>query len=658
MGCYCDKYVKQKQELAKHTHHHGNCCCDEHDDSCGCGHDHSHNKQDTIIFFVRIVISSLLLVASLFLKGWFLNVTLIISYIVISYDIMINAFKNIIKGKIFDENFLMLLASLTAIVVFIINKDAGIDGFDGVLVALLYQIGEYIQHLAVDKSKKSITNMLKLDVEKTIKVNNGKELIVNVATIKVNDIIKVLPGEKIPTDGIIVEGSSSINTSMLTGESKPIDVYKEDKVVSGCINNEGVLYIKALTTVDDSTSSKVMKMINEASKNKATSEKFITKFAKYYTPIVIAIALCVMFVIPLILGFEKHFINYLYKGLSIMVISCPCALVISIPLSYFMGIGKSAKHSILVKGSSYIEQLSKVDNIAFDKTGTITKGNFKVTQINSTNKELMESLLYSCEKNFTHPIAKSICEALSNANELDVYDIKNIPGYGIKAVYKNKDILIGNDKLLINNNVNYDKVDISYSIIHVSYDNNYLGYVIIEDEIKEDAIKAIEVLNKNYKLHLISGDSKEIVSKVANEVHIDSYYYQQLPEDKVNVINKIKENGNVAYVGDGVNDAACLLNSSCGIAMKSLGSDIAITASDMVIMDDKISSINKAIKISKKTMKTVIINIVMSIFIKVAVMVLTMIFTLPMWVAIIADVGVCLLAILNSLTIMYGKYVK
>ena len=455
--------------------------------------------------------------------------------------------------------------------------------------------------------------MLSLDIEKVIKVVNDKEFISNANTIKVNDVIKVLPGEKIPTDGIIINGSSTINTSMLTGESKPLEVYVNDKVVSGCINNDGVLYIKALTTVDESTSSKVMKMIKEASKNKASSERFITKFAKYYTPIVILIALIVMFIIPMFIGFNEHFTNYLYKGLSIMVISCPCALVISIPLSYFMGIGKSARYSILVKGSSYIETLANIKAIAFDKTGTITKGNFKVTHIQSTDIKLMESLLYSCELNFTHPIATSIVNSLSNAEKLDVYDVKNIPGYGIKALYKSKEILIGNEKLLKDNNVLFDSVNSSLSIIYVSYNNLYLGYIIIEDELKDDAISSINDLSLNYQLHLISGDKKEIVNDIASKVNIKSVYYQQLPEDKVNVINNIKENNSVAYVGDGINDAACLLNASVGIAMKSLGSDIAIQASDIVIMDDKISSINKAIKISKKTMKTVITNIIMSI---------------------------------------------
>ena len=656
MGCACDNYNRHKNELNKYHHHHINCDCD--DSSCGCSHNHSNSKKESIILLSRIAISLIFLVSAIFLNNVIQIVFLIVSYLIISYDIIISAFKNIIKGKVFDENFLMMLASLTALIVFIINPNAGIDGFDGVLVALLYQFGEFIQHKAVDKSKQSINEMLTLDVDKVTLVIEGKERIINPNKLKVNDIIKILPGEKIPTDGIIISGSSSINSSSLTGESKPIDVFENDKVVSGCINMDGVLYVKALTTIDDSTSSKISKMIKEASKNKAKGERFISKFAKYYTPIVIIIALIVAFIIPIFLGFKDNFINYLYKGLTIMVISCPCALVISIPLSYFVGIGKSAKHSILIKGSSYIEDLSKVKAIAFDKTGTITKGNFKVLNIVSNEIELINKLLYSIEKNFTHPIAKSICDHLKDVKEVNVIDLKNKPGYGVIATYENKQVLLGNEKLLNEFKINFDKVDSNNTLVYVSYDNKYLGYVEIVDEIKEDSIETINILKEQYQLYLISGDNKQIVSEVANKVNISNYYYQKLPEEKVEVINKIKETNSVAYVGDGINDAACLLNANVGISMRSLGSDIAITASDIVIMDDKVSNVKKAIDISKKTTKTIVFNIVISITIKVLVMILAMIIKLPIWVAIIADVGVCLLTILNSLTIMYGKYIK
>ena len=658
-----NNYSKELYKPTTSNHHHSiNCNCEVHDEGCcGCNHTHHSNKQ-SIVLLIRIIISLILLVVSIFVSDIIQYILLSISYIVIGYDIVFYAFKNIIKGKLFDENFLMTIASLTALVVYIVNKDANIDGFDGVLVILLYQIGEFIQHKVVDKSKKSISSMLELDIVNVIKIEDNKEIIISAEKIKINDILKILPGEKIPTDGMIIKGSSTINSSMITGESKPIEVYENDLVSSGCINNDGLLYIKAITTLENSTASKIKKMIEEAGKNKANHEKFITKFAKYYTPIVIFISLFVIFIIPLILGFKENFYNYLYKGLTIMVVSCPCALVISIPLSYFIGIGKAARHSILIKGSSHIESLAKCNLFAFDKTGTLTKGNFKVESINSNNREFIEKILYSCEKNFTHPIAKSIVKELNQVNQLNIEEIKNIPGYGIKAYHDNKMILIGNDKLLKKYNIAYDKQNNNNNnnntIIHVSYDNTYLGNVIIIDELKENSIDTVKKLNNKYQTCLISGDNKDIVEGVAEKLSINNYHYSKTPEEKLNIVKQLKNKNKVAFIGDGINDAACLIESDCGIAMRSLGSDIAINSSDIVIMDDDISNVTKAIKISKKTMKTVIVNMIFSILVKVGIMIITMFVKLPIWVAIIGDVGVCLLAILNSLTIMYGKYIK
>ena len=346
-------------------HHHDNCCSHDHDEcGCGCNHNHNHEKKYKFILLVRVILSLLLLVLAFFIDNITVETILLIaSYLIIAYDILFQAIKNIFKGKIFDENFLMSVASLTALIVYIFNKEAGIDGFDGVLVILLYQVGEFLQHLAVDKSKDSISKMLDLNVEYVTKVNDENEEKVKVQDIKLNDVLLIKAGDIIPVDGIIIEGSSSLNTSSLTGESKPIEVYINDKVLSGSINNDGVIKIKATSTSKDSTTAKVKKVIEEASKNKAKGERFITKFAKIYTPIVIFISLFVMFVIPLILGFNEYFLTYLYKGLAIMVISCPCALVISIPLSYFMGIGKGAKNGILVKGSNYLEILSSIKSI-------------------------------------------------------------------------------------------------------------------------------------------------------------------------------------------------------------------------------------------------------------------------------------------------------
>ena len=649
----------------EHHHHKEECCCghhhehEHHDHGCGCscGHSHSHSKKDMIILLSRVFVSLILLIVAFFIKHELVSMILLsLSYIIVAYDILFNALKNILKGKVFDENFLMSMASLTALIVYFINKDAGIDGFDGVLVILLYQIGEFFQHLAADKSKESITKMLDLDVEKVIKLVDDTQVEIDAKNIEIDDILLIKPGETVPTDGVIVSGSTSFNTSSLTGESKPMFSNVNEKVLSGFINNDGLIKIKALTTYENSTSYKVKKVIEEASKNTAKGERFITKFAKIYTPIVIALSLIVAFIIPLILGFNEYFITYLYKGLTIMVISCPCALVISIPLSYFMGLGKGAKSGVLIKGASYIENLNSIDCIAFDKTGTLTKGNFKVSTINSSDEKLMNDLLYSCEKNFTHPIAKSITTYLSaTATSLEINELINVPGLGIRGKYLDKEVCIGNYKFLKENNINLTETNEIGTIIYVSYDNNYLGYVVIVDELKDDAIKVINNLKSKYHVSLITGDSKDVAESVSKQLKIEDVSYGLLPDQKVTALQKLKENHKVAYVGDGINDAACLLESNVGVAMKSIGSDIAINASDIVLMEDSLTQVEKVIKISHKTMNIVKQNIIGSIAIKVIVMILAMFIKIPMFVAIIADVGVCLLAILNSLRIMYGK---
>ena len=549
----------------------------------------------------------------------------------------------------------MALASMTALLAYIFDKNIPIDAYDGVLVIILYQVGEFLQHFAVDKSKESISKMMDLDVKKIIKIDNDNEVEIDVNDIKINDIILVKPGDKIVVDGIVIYGSSTLNTSSLTGESKPLEVYENDVVLSGCINDDGLLKIKATSTIENSTTSKVKKVIENAAKNKAKHEKFISKFAKIYTPIVLLISLFIAFVVPIFLGYDEYFKTCLYKALSVLVVSCPCALVISIPLSYFMGIGKCAKNAILVKGSSYLEILSNVEEIAFDKTGTLTKGDFKVNKYVSYDEKLMNSLLYSCEKNFTHVIAKSITSYLKDkTNEISLETIKNLPGYGVLATYRGKQILIGNKKLLEKYNVSYEEI-VDENVIYVSYNKQVIGYLTIVDEIKDDAYQSIQELKEKYNISIISGDKKAIVEKTANELNIDSYYSEMLPEDKLKVVDNIVKNKTLVYVGDGINDAACLIKSSCGIAMNSLGSDMAIKASDIVLMNDSISSIIKAIDISKFTMKIVKQNIIISILVKVLIMILSMIFMIPMYVAIIGDVGVCLLAIINSLRIMYRK---
>ena len=640
-GCGCHHY----------EHHDCRCGC-HHDSECGCGHEHVNFK----MLLLRVGISIVLMVASLFIDGPGKNILLSVAYLMVAYDVLSNAFANVIRGKLFDENFLMSLASLTALIVPFFTDKANIDPYDGILVIILYQIGEFIQHKAVDRSKQSISEMLDLDVA-MVEVVTEEDVDFKLASeINVGDVIVLKPGEKIVVDGVVVKGSSTLNTQSLTGEAMPQNVYVGDKVLSSSINNEGVLHIKATSTFDTSTTARVKKVVEDANKSKAKLDTFFAKFAKIYTPIVILISLVVMFVLPLFFGFEEHFLGFLYKGLAIMVISCPCALVISISLSYFMGIGKAARNQILVKGASYLEILTNIDMIVFDKTGTLTKGTFTVTKEESSDLDLMHDLLYSVEKNFTHAIAVSITNYLKdNSKNVELSEITNLPGYGVSALHNGCKILIGNEKLLENNNVEFSKIDTIYNVVYVSYNEEYLGYLIIEDTLKNDATKTINELLRSYEIYVLSGDKNESVANTCNTLGIVNYESELLPDEKFNSLIKISKNKTVMYVGDGINDAACLIKSDIGLAMNSIGSDIAINASDIVLMDDNLESINKAFRIAKKTKRIVIQNIVFSLLVKIAVMFIAIVLSVPMSLAIIADVGVALIAIGNALRIMYGK---
>lgn len=647
--------MKEKHHHCCCDHHHEHSCgCNHHHDSCGCGHEHTQNH--FLILIIRTIITVGLIILGTFYEGITQNIILSSAYLVISYDVLYQAAKGILKGKAFDENFLMSIASLTALIVPFFTNDAHIDPYDGILVIILYQIGEFIQHKAVDKSKKSISDMLDLNIDKVTVMRDYKAVVINTKDIVVGDVVVVKPGDLIVVDGVVVFGNSSINTSSLTGESLPKDVHKGDEVLSGCVNNDGLLHIKATTTIDTSTTAKVKEIVEKANQNKASIDRFFTRFAKVYTPVVIMISLFVMFVLPLFFGFNEYFLPFLYKGLAVMVISCPCALVISIPLSYFMGIGKAAKNQILVKGASYLELLCDCDSILFDKTGTLTKGEFIVYNEYSNNYELMNNLLYSCEKNLTHAIATSITNYLSKkAVEVEITDLINHPGYGIEAKYEGKMVLIGNEKLLEKYAIEFENPKNELTTIFVCYDQKFIGYVELEDELKNDAIKTINNLIADYELHIISGDKKSSVKRVANNLGINNYHYELLPNEKLEILEKVSKNHKTIYVGDGINDAACLISSTVGIGMKSIGSDIAIEASDIVLMDDRLENVSKAINISKKTRRIVIGNIVFSLTVKTLVMLVAIFLSVPMYIAIIADVGVAMIAILNALRILYTK---
>lgn len=605
---------------------------------------------------IRIIISGLLFALSFIFKTKYVVFgILLVSYIIIGYDVLLKAFRNIKRGKIFDENFLMSVATIGAICIS--------DMREAVAVMLFYQIGELFQSYAVNKSRKSIIELMDIRPDYANVIRNGKHEKVDPNEVNIEEIILVKPGEKIPLDGIVVEGKSLLNTVALTGESVPRSVKENDEVLSGCINNEGILKIKVTKKFGDSTVSKILDLVENASNRKSKSEAFITKFAKYYTPIVCGIALVVAIFPPLIL--KEPFNTWIYKALSFLVVSCPCALVISIPLSFFGGLGASSNIGVLVKGSNYLEALSNVDIVVCDKTGTLTEGVFKVQEINAvgiSNEELLKMTAYA-ESFSNHPISISLKEAYGKKiDSSKVTKAREIVGKGIYAKVLGKDVYVGNDKLLKELEIKIDKVNKTGTVIYTVIDNKYCGYILISDKIKEDSYKMIKSLKKNNigKIVMLTGDRENISKSISNELKLDEYYAELLPQDKVSITEKImhKKDGNLLFIGDGINDAPVLALSDIGVSMGSLGSDAAIEASDIVIMTDEPSKISDVIKISKKTMKIVRENIVFAISIKIAVLILSLLGIATMWSAVFADVGVSVIAILNSLRILNVKKYK
>lgn len=605
---------------------------------------------------IRIIISGLLFALSFIFKTKYVVFgILLVSYIIIGYDVLLKAFRNIKRGKIFDENFLMSVATIGAICIS--------DMREAVAVMLFYQIGELFQSYAVNKSRKSIIELMDIRPDYANVIRNGKHEKVDSKDVNIEEIILVKPGEKIPLDGVIVEGKSLLNTVALTGESVPRSVKENDEVLSGCINNEGILKIKVTKKFGDSTVSKILDLVENASNRKSKSEAFITKFAKYYTPIVCGIALVVAIFPPLIL--KEPFNTWIYKALSFLVVSCPCALVISIPLSFFGGLGASSNIGVLVKGSNYLEALSNVDIVVCDKTGTLTEGVFKVQEINAvgiSNEELLKMTAYA-ESFSNHPISISLKEAYGKKiDSSKVTKAREIVGKGIYAKVLGKDVYVGNDKLLKELEIKIDKVNKTGTVIYTVIDNKYCGYILISDKIKEDSYKMIKSLKKNNisKIVMLTGDRENISKSISNELKLDEYYAELLPQDKVSITEKImhEKDGNLLFIGDGINDAPVLALSDIGVSMGSLGSDAAIEASDIVIMTDEPSKISDVIKISKKTMKIVRENIVFAISIKIAVLILSLLGIATMWSAVFADVGVSVIAILNSLRILNVKKYK
>lgn len=599
----------------------------------------------------RIIIGAAVLVTAVLLSlnnEWLQIALFIISYIIVGGDVVKRAVKNIFKGQVFDENFLMSIATIGA---FFIGEYP-----EGVAVMLFYQVGELFQSYAVGKSRKSIASLMDIRPDYA-NVKKGDELVkVDPDEVQIGDIIVIKAGEKIPLDGKVIEGSSMIDTSALTGESIPRVVEVGSDILSGCININGVITAEVTKEFGESTVSKILDLVENASSKKSNSEQFITKFARYYTPVVVIIAVFLAIIPPLVID-GATFSDWIYRALAFLVVSCPCALVISIPLSFFGGIGGASKKGVLVKGSNYLEALAETEIVVFDKTGTLTKGVFNVQEIHpeGVSKEELLELTAHAESYSNHPISLSLKRAYSK--EIDngrISDVEEISGHGVIATVDGKKVMAGNIKLMKMMDIPYFKGELIGTIVHVAVNNKYIGYIVIADEVKEDSAQAIKELKAaNIKQTvMLTGDNKSIGSKVAKELGLDKVYAELLPADKVEKLEELfsqkSKKGKLAFVGDGINDAPVLARADIGIAMGGLGSDAAIEAADVVIMTDEPSKIATTMKISKKTLKIAHQNIVFAIGIKIIVLILSAFGITTMWAAIFADVGVTIIAVLNA----------
>lgn len=608
-----------------------------------------------------IIASIILFAFSMIVKFenvWINNIIFLISYLLVGIKILKKAIKNILRGKVFDENFLMSLATVGAFAVGEFPEAA--------MVMILYQIGELFQDYAVNKSRKSIASLMDIRPDYANVYREDKIEKVNPSEVAIGEIIVVKPGEKIPLDGTVVEGTSMLDTSALTGESVPRKIEVGDDALSGTINETGLIKVKVTKPFGESTVNKILDLVENASSKKSKSEKFITKFAKYYTPTVVIIALIIAFIPPLIIQ-DATFKDWIYKALSFLVVSCPCALVISIPLGFFGGIGGASKLGILIKGSNALEALADVETVVFDKTGTLTKGVFEVQDVKNfeIEKEELVRLVAHAEKFSTHPVAESVKRFYNNEiDENIIGNIEEIGGYGIIANIENKEVLVGNDKLMAKKNIAYEKCGEAGTILYVAIDNKFAGYILISDKIKDDSEKALKELKKMNikKTVMLTGDRKEAANSVGEKLKLDEVFSELLPDGKVEKVEELMKvkstKGKLAFVGDGINDAPVLVVSDVGIAMGGLGSDAAIEAADIVIMTDEPSKISKAIKIAKKTMRIVKENIIFALAVKFIVLLLTVIGVSTMWEAVFADVGVSVIAILNSLRMLHVKSLR
>ena len=599
---------------------------------------------------VIIIISAILFAIALFVRMTqnLQLILMLVAYILLGKDTVLKAVKNVEKGDFFDENFLMTVATLGAIMIG--------EYPEAVAVMLFYEVGELFQGYAINKSRKSIADMMDIKPEYANVIRDNKSIKVDPDEVQIDEIIEIKPGERVPLDAIIIKGETTLDTSALTGESLPVEVREGATILSGCINLNALILAKVTKEYFDSTVNKVLDLVENAAAKKSTSERLITRFAKIYTPIVISLAVLLAILPPIISG-EYNFRLWIFRALSFLVVSCPCAFVISVPLSFFSGIGAASRAGILIKGGNYLEILSKVDTVVLDKTGTLTKGVFNVQKVVVVDKSIKEdefiSLIAMAESGSNHPISKSIQKYYNR--EIDknsINSIKEISGKGIEALVNNMKILVGNEKLV---NIPSDLIiDDIGTILYVQIDNKFTGYIVISDEIKKDASKAIKGLKDVgvKKSIMLTGDIEKVGKKVGEELGLDEIYTNLLPQDKVSKFEEIIENkkskGNVAFIGDGINDAPVLARADVGIAMGAMGSDAAIEAADVVIMTDEPSKIVTAIKSSKKTMKIAMQNIILAFGIKVIALVLSALGIADMWMAVFADTGVTILAVLNS----------
>ena len=641
-----DVLVSEDEE--KHVH------C--HDGACSCHGDHSHETEEKsgILGFIKenilLIIGIVLYVAAMILKDSMSQVAIlfILSYVLVGEKVVLTALKNIRRGQIFDENFLMSVATLGAIAIG--------EYPEAVAVMVFYEIGELFQGYAVNTSRKSITTLMNVKAEYANLITEEGEVKVKPESVKIDDILAVRPGERIPLDGIIIEGTGSIDTSALTGESMPREVAENDEILSGSINLSSVIKMKVTKNFGESTISRILEMVENAGSRKAETEKFITKFCRYYTPAVVfsAIALAV---IPSFIFKDASFSTWLYRALSFLVVSCPCALVVSVPLGLFAGIGAASKKGVLVKGGNYLEAMKDIDIVVFDKTGTLTKGNFKVTEINAEGISEEELLKVSAigESFSNHPIAQSIVKEYGREiNKDEIKNYEELSGHGIKAVIDGKETLIGNYKLMKKYEINCSEVNTSGTTVYIAINGRYSGNIVIEDEIKEDSKQAIKRLKEIgvKKTVMLTGDNKKVAEKVASQLGLDEVYSELLPIDKVTNVEKLlskDKNRKLAFVGDGINDAPVLARADIGVAMGGIGSDAAIEAADVVLMKDSPISLADGIMVARKTNKILWQNIIFSLGVKIAVLILISFGMASMWGAVFADVGVTLIAVLNSM---------